>query len=170
MKLILVLLALLVTRPTDGRHVRLDLPGPRGLIVMEWTPADPPSNPSKPAPIFNHFVAHPKLLLAMHYIDYSTPIVRLSIGAAHHLRSVPVDVVRGRRHLVVAFWREIGDDLEAGILWDGRYVAYVFEPRRTYPSYPAGTWIGCRNEIPVGDVGFPAVQHADGRLSLWIMQ
>ena len=168
MKIVLALALLLVTKPMDGRLVTADLPGPQGIIVVEWTPADPPSNPAKPVPIFNHFVAHPKLLLGMHYVDYATPIVRFSVGAAHHLRSVPVDVTRGRRNVIVAFWRNVGPNIEAAILWNGRYVAHLFEPRQSFPSYPAGTWIGCRNEIPVGDPGFPGVQHADGLLSVWI--
>jgi len=165
MKLIFCVLALVVTKPQDAKLVPMHLPGESGLIVAEWTPTG--TGPW----IFNHLLhAERRVTFGTHYEAYTRPVLRLSIGAVHHVRSRPVTIVRNRKHVIFAFWRRVGPMFEAGLYLDGRLVGHLWEPWRGYKTWTWPGWIGARGLEPVGDPSFPkgARQHADGKLSMWV--
>lgn len=169
MKLILCILALVVTKPQDAKYVPMHLPGESGIIVAEWTPLGVAGSNSKF--IFNHLLhAERRITFGTHYEAYTRPVLRLSIGAVHHVRSMPVSIVRHRKHVIIAFWRRAGPMFEAGLYLDGHLVGHTWEPWRDFKTWTWPSWVGARNLIPISDPSFPrgARQHADGKLSMWI--
>jgi len=163
LKLIYLILSLNITHASQVLQVPLDLPGPQGVIVVKWTPQ------LARLPVFNHFLNAPgRVLLRNHYVTYSQPVLELSIGAVHHVRSVPVQYIFAQDHQIIAWWRHVGTMFEAGVMLDGRIVGYLFEPARPYNTWTAGTWVGGRDWTPVSDVTFPGCQHVDGVMSLWV--
>jgi len=163
---IILVLALTVTGPRDAVVVPANLPGQSGLILCEWTPR------LSALPIFNHFLDAPRQLhLGMHYDTYTKPVIRLVIGATHVCRTDPVKIVKDHKYTIIAFWRHVGSMFEAVILLDGKIVGYLWEPARPYKSWKSQAWIGMRaGGEPVTDPSFPGVAHADGVLSISLLQ
>lgn len=162
--LIYSMLFLSIFHASQVLQVPLDLPGPQGAIVVTWTPA------LNKAPIFNHFLNAPgRVCLRNHYRDYQTPVLELTIGyGTHTCRSVPVTYAAAQTYQIFAFWRHVGSMFEMGIYLNGRLVGHTWEPAKSYKTWAAMTWIGARNNIPVGDVSFPGCAHIDGTMNIWV--
>jgi hypothetical protein len=156
---------LVVLNVSQVHYTSIDLPGPQGIIVVEWTP-----ELNKP-PIFNHFINFPlRVLLANGYVSYSQPVLQLSIGATHHVISKPVHYVARRKQVIVAFWRHVGEYFEGGIYLNGDLVGHTWEKARLYKTWNGPGWIGARDWTPVLDPTFPGCAHIDGSMSAWLFR
>lgn len=162
--LIYSMLFLSIFNASQVLQVPLDLAGPQGAIVVSWTPA------LTKAPIFNHFLNAPgRVCLRNHYRDYQTPVLELTLGpGTHTCRSIPVIYRAGATYTIITFWRHVGGMMEMGIYLDGRIVGHTWEPAKPYQTWPAMTYIGARNTIPVSDPSFPGCAHIDGQMDIWV--
>jgi len=164
--LIYSITALCILNASQVLQVPLDLPGPQGVIVVQWTPSL--THP----PIFNYFMnASGRVVLRNTYITYSQPVIELTIGyGAHSCRSRPVTYAASQTCQIFAFWRHVGMMFEMGIYLDGRLVGHTWEPSKPYGSWSGMTYIGARDPVGVLDPTFPGCCHIDGRMDICVMR